>query len=77
MAEDSRTIQVSNPDKVFFPEEGITKGEVVDYYRRVAELMLPHREDRILTITEHRKNRRDPAASPAGPARRLDALLRA
>jgi DNA primase len=34
MTKDSRTIEVSNPDKVFFPGEGITKGEVMDYYGR-------------------------------------------
>lgn len=50
MTKDSRTIEVSNPDKVFFPGEGITKGEVVDYYRRVAEVMLPHLEDRPLSM---------------------------
>jgi bifunctional non-homologous end joining protein LigD len=37
-----RTIAISNADRVIFPEPGITKGEVVDYYRRVAPAMLPH-----------------------------------
>jgi bifunctional non-homologous end joining protein LigD len=39
---DRRTIEISNPDKVLFPDDGITKRELVEYYRRVAERMLPH-----------------------------------
>lgn len=39
-----RTVDVSNVDKVLFPEDGITKGELVDYYQRVAEHMVPHLE---------------------------------
>lgn len=35
-------VEVKNADKVFFPDEGITKGEVVEYYARIAETMLPH-----------------------------------
>jgi bifunctional non-homologous end joining protein LigD len=35
-------VRVSKPDKVLFPDDGITKLELVDYYARVAEHMLPH-----------------------------------
>jgi bifunctional non-homologous end joining protein LigD len=35
-------VQVSNPDKVFFPEPGLTKGDLIAYYLEVAELALPH-----------------------------------
>src|SRR5207249_8728630 len=35
-------LSISNPDKVFFPESGLTKGEVVRYYVDVAECALPH-----------------------------------
>jgi bifunctional non-homologous end joining protein LigD len=35
-------VEVSNPDKVFFPEPGLTKGDLVDYYLDVAECALPH-----------------------------------
>ena len=35
-------VQVSNPDKLFFPEPGLTKGDLVAYYLGVAELALPH-----------------------------------
>lgn len=43
-------LQLSNQDKVFYPESGITKGEVVSYYRRTAEVMTPHLRDRPLTL---------------------------
>jgi DNA ligase D len=35
-------VPVSNPDKIFFPERGLTKLELVSYYTGVAELALPH-----------------------------------
>src|SRR5438876_7144480 len=38
---DGHQITISNPDKVMFPADGITKGDLVEYYRRVAERMLP------------------------------------
>src|SRR5207249_3231210 len=37
-----RTFEVSNLQKVLFPDDGITKGELIEYYTRVAEPMLPH-----------------------------------
>jgi bifunctional non-homologous end joining protein LigD len=37
-----RTVEVSNPGKVLFPDDGITKGDLVDYYLQVARSMLPH-----------------------------------
>lgn len=42
--------EVSHPDKVLFPEDGITKGEVAEYYEAVAPLMLPHIRARPLTM---------------------------
>ncbi|HBA87290.1 MAG TPA: DNA ligase D [Geobacter sp.] len=39
-------LELSNLDKVFWPEEGYTKGDVIDYYRKVARDMLPHLLDR-------------------------------
>ncbi len=35
-------IDISNRDKVFFPDAGLTKGDVIDYYDRVAEVLIPH-----------------------------------
>jgi bifunctional non-homologous end joining protein LigD len=44
-----RTLELSNLDKVLYPVAGFTKGEVIDYYSRVAEVLLPHLRDRPLT----------------------------
>lgn len=44
------TVETSNDDKVLYPEPGITKADVVEYYRDVAEWMMPHLEDRFLTL---------------------------
>jgi bifunctional non-homologous end joining protein LigD len=41
---------ISHPDKILFPEDGITKGEVAAYYASVATAMLPHLERRPLTM---------------------------
>jgi bifunctional non-homologous end joining protein LigD len=47
---EGRTLSISNLDKVLYPEAGFTKGEVIDYYARVAPAMLPHLRDRPLTL---------------------------
>jgi len=47
---DGHTIELSSQDKVLFPESGITKGELVDYYRRIAAVALPHYRDRPLSM---------------------------
>jgi len=44
-----RRLRLSNLDKVLYPETGTTKGEVIDYYSRIAPLLLPHVADRPLT----------------------------
>lgn len=48
-----RRVELSNPGKVFFPDSKITKGDVVDYYRRVAKHMLPFLEDRPLAVQRY------------------------
>ncbi|WNV83794.1 non-homologous end-joining DNA ligase [Umezawaea sp. Da 62-37] len=45
-----RTVRVSNPDKVYFPERGITKRQVVEYYLAVAEPLLGVLRDRPTTL---------------------------
>ena len=47
---DSITVEVSSLDKVLFPDEGLTKGDLIDYYRRIAETMLPYCQDRPVTM---------------------------
>src|SRR4051812_13258006 len=44
-----RDLELSNLDKVLYPAAGYTKGEVIDYYLRVAPALLPHLRDRALT----------------------------
>lgn len=39
---DGRRLSVSNLDKVLYPSAGFTKGEVIDYYARIAPVLLPH-----------------------------------
>ena len=45
-----RELTVSNLDKVFYPESGFTKGQLIDYYVRIADAMLPHIKERPLTM---------------------------
>jgi len=44
------SVELSNTDKVLFPDSGITKGDLIAYYRQVAEVMVPHMENRPLTL---------------------------
>jgi bifunctional non-homologous end joining protein LigD len=46
----SRTIEVTHPTKVLFPQDGITKLELVEYYRTVSRWMLPHLRDRPINL---------------------------
>jgi bifunctional non-homologous end joining protein LigD len=46
---DGRTLKISNLGKVLYPETGTTKGEVLNYYARVAPVLLPHVVDRAVT----------------------------
>jgi bifunctional non-homologous end joining protein LigD len=48
-----RTLKLSNRDKVLYPRAGFTKGELIDYYARVAPLLLPHLRDRPLTLKRY------------------------
>lgn len=43
-------MKVSSPEKVMFPADGITKREMVEYYARVAKVLVPHLEGRPLTL---------------------------
>jgi bifunctional non-homologous end joining protein LigD len=48
-----RTLKLSNLDKVFFPAEGITKGDLLEYYRAVAPVLVPHLKDRPFTMIRY------------------------
>lgn len=47
---DGRELTVSNLEKVLFPQSGFTKGQLIDYYIRISEAMLPHVRERPLTM---------------------------
>jgi bifunctional non-homologous end joining protein LigD len=46
----AKTDVISNPDKVLFPNDGITKRDVLEYYRAVADVMIPHLKGRPLAL---------------------------
>src|SRR5262249_3710415 len=43
-------VTLTNPDKVFFPDEGITKGDLFEYYEAIADVVVPHLRDRPFTM---------------------------
>ena len=47
---EGQSFELSNPDKVLFPEDGITKADMVEYYERIAPVMLPHLEKRAIVM---------------------------
>jgi bifunctional non-homologous end joining protein LigD len=50
---EGRRLRLVNLDKVFYPATGFTKGQVIDYYRRVAPALLPHLQGRPLTLKRY------------------------
>ena len=48
-----RTIRISRPDKVLFPDDGITKADLIDHYLRVADVMLPHVRGRPVSMKRY------------------------
>ena len=48
-----RVLKLSNLDKPFWPEEGITKGDLIAYYRDVASAIVPHLQDRPFTMKRY------------------------
>ena len=50
---DGRLLKLTNLDKVLWPEVGFTKGQMIDYYTRVAPALLPHLKDRPLTLKRY------------------------
>jgi len=70
---DDRELELSNLDKVLYPDAGFTKGEVIDYYARIADVILPHLVGRPLTRIRypngvHQSNffeKNAPAGTPA------------
>lgn len=50
---DGRTLKLTNLDKVLYPSNGFTKGHLIDYYLKVAPVLLDHLRDRPLTLKRY------------------------
>ena len=50
---DGREIEISNPDKIIFPQAEISKAELVEYYSRAAEHMLPYLQERPISMQRY------------------------
>jgi bifunctional non-homologous end joining protein LigD len=50
---EGRRLSLSNLDKVFYPATGFTKGQVIEYYTRIAPVLLPHLRGRHLTLKRY------------------------
>lgn len=50
---EGRKLRLTNLEKVFYPEADFTKGQVIDYYTRIAPVLLPHLLDRPLTLKRY------------------------
>ena len=50
---EGKTLKLSNLDKVLYPAVGFTKGQVIDYFVRIAPVLLPHLSDRPLTLKRY------------------------
>src|SRR5262249_4043552 len=48
-----RIVKITHPEKVLFPNDGIIKREVVEYYHRVAPTMLPHLRERAIAMERY------------------------
>jgi bifunctional non-homologous end joining protein LigD len=48
-----RSVRLTHLDRPFWPEQGIVKGDLVEYYRGVADVLLPHLRDRPFTMKRH------------------------
>ena len=55
MAETATRVKLSSGDRVLFPDDGVTKGDLFAYYGRVADWILPHLRDRPFTMKRWRE----------------------
>ena len=60
MAE-AKTVELSSAGRVLFPDDGITKGDLFEYYRQVAPVIVPHLRDRPFTMKRYREGIRGQA----------------
>ena len=55
-----RRVRFTHMDRLFWPEEGIRKPDLVDYYRRIAHVLVPHLRGRPFTLKRHYTGPRSP-----------------
>ena len=48
-----RTVRLTNPDRVLFPADGVTKGDVAEYYAAIGEAIVPHLRNRPFTLKRY------------------------
>jgi bifunctional non-homologous end joining protein LigD len=53
MVTETRTVNLSNPDRVLFPDDGITKGDLFEYYRAIGPVLVPHLRNRPFTMKRY------------------------
>ena len=53
MNQESRMVVITHPEKVLFPDEGITKGDLASYYDAIADVMVPHMRGRPVTMERY------------------------
>ena len=70
---EGRQLEVSNLDKVLFPEVGFTKAQVIDYYVRIAPTLLTHVAGRPVTFTRWPEGVEGPAFFEKNSARHAPA----
>jgi bifunctional non-homologous end joining protein LigD len=50
---DGKTLNVTNLNKVLYPDAGFTKGDLINYYIRIPPFLLPHLKDRPITLKRY------------------------
>jgi bifunctional non-homologous end joining protein LigD len=50
---EARTVNLTSPDRVLYPEDGITKGDVFQYYQQAGPVLVPHLKDRPFTMKRY------------------------
>src|SRR2546423_3913956 len=48
-----RTVRVTHPDRVLFPRDGVTKGDLAEYYAEIGDVIVPHLHDRPFTLKRY------------------------
>jgi bifunctional non-homologous end joining protein LigD len=57
----ARKVGLTSADRVLFPDDGVTKGDLYAYYDAVADILVPHLRDRPFTMKRYREGIAGPA----------------